>query len=92
MAKISDSPRAHARFKSPADRLFDTFNIVFMICLMIVTLYPFINTLAVSFNNATDSVKAAFIYGRGISRGRIINMYLTRPRYSTLPSSRFCVR
>ena len=28
-----------------SDRAFDTFNILFMICLMIVTLYPFLNTL-----------------------------------------------
>ncbi|WHX48177.1 carbohydrate ABC transporter permease [Paenibacillus woosongensis] len=58
MAKsLSKAPKMHARFKSPADRLFDTFNIIFMICLMIVTLYSFLNTLAVSLNTANDSIK-----------------------------------
>lgn len=40
-----------------SDRAFDTFNILFMICLMIVTLYPFLNTLAISFNDAEDSIR-----------------------------------
>lgn len=57
MAKTSAAPRMHARFKSPSDRIFDTCNIVFMTILIIVTLYPFINTLAVSLNDANDSVK-----------------------------------
>ncbi|GAB6927755.1 carbohydrate ABC transporter permease [Paenibacillus sp. JCM 10914] len=56
MAKTA-APRAHARFKSPSDRIFDTLNIIFMICLMVVTLYPFLNTLAVSLNDANDSVR-----------------------------------
>ncbi len=38
------------------DLLLDAFNYVALICLCIVTLYPFINTLAYSFNNAIDSV------------------------------------
>lgn len=42
---------------SSGDRLFDLFNYAFMIALMIVTLYPFINVLAISLNNAQDSVK-----------------------------------
>src|SRR5690606_30369782 len=57
MAKsLSKAPKMHARFKSPGDRLFDTFNMIFMICLMIVTLYPFLNTLAVSLNTANESI------------------------------------
>lgn len=39
------------------DRLFDIFNIIFMCCLVVVTLYPFINTLAVSLNDANDAVR-----------------------------------
>ncbi len=38
------------------DLLLDAFNYVALVCLCIVTLYPFINTLAYSFNNAIDSV------------------------------------
>ncbi|MGZ7441251.1 carbohydrate ABC transporter permease [Paenibacillus sp. TH7-28] len=39
------------------DRVFDLCNIIFMICLMIVTIYPFINMIAVSFNDANDAIK-----------------------------------
>jgi putative aldouronate transport system permease protein len=39
------------------DRLFDIFNILFMSCLVVVTLYPFINTLAVALNDANDAVR-----------------------------------
>ncbi len=42
---------------SMGDRLFDIFNYSFMILLMIVTLYPFLNVLAVSLNQAQDSLK-----------------------------------
>ncbi|AOZ93064.1 carbohydrate ABC transporter permease [Paenibacillus crassostreae] len=56
MAKAKEL-KAYARFKSPGDRVFDTFNIIMMLLLVIVTLYPFINTLAVSLNQANDSLK-----------------------------------
>lgn len=56
MAKAKEL-KAHARFKSPGDRVFDTFNIIMMLLLVIVTLYPFVNTLAVSLNQANDSLK-----------------------------------
>lgn len=39
------------------DKVFDVFNITFMILLMIVTLYPFINTIAISFNAGLDTVR-----------------------------------
>ncbi|MDT9717647.1 carbohydrate ABC transporter permease [Paenibacillus sp. ClWae2A] len=45
------------RNSSTGDRAFDTFNIIFMICLMIVTIYPFVNMIAVSFNNANDAIR-----------------------------------
>lgn len=44
------------RYGSFNDRLFDFFNILFMLFLVTVTLYPFVNTLAVSLNDAIDSV------------------------------------
>ncbi|SFT13706.1 carbohydrate ABC transporter permease [Paenibacillus sp. BC26] len=46
-----------ARHSSAGDRLFDIANYTFMVLLMIVTLYPFINMLAVSLNDAGDSIK-----------------------------------
>jgi putative aldouronate transport system permease protein len=39
------------------DAAFVTFNTLFMLFLVVVMLYPFLNTLAVSFNNSIDSVK-----------------------------------
>jgi putative aldouronate transport system permease protein len=39
------------------DRTFVVFNTVFMIFIVTVMLYPFLNTLAISFNNATDSLR-----------------------------------
>ncbi|MGG3310215.1 carbohydrate ABC transporter permease [Paenibacillus lautus] len=37
--------------------LFNTFNTVFMVFLVIVTLYPFLNTIAVSFNAGNDTIR-----------------------------------
>ncbi|EGD47828.1 binding-protein-dependent transport systems inner membrane component [Ruminiclostridium papyrosolvens DSM 2782] len=39
------------------DVVFNTFNFVFMATLMIITLYPFLNTLAISFNNGVDTLR-----------------------------------
>ncbi|WP_078553859.1 carbohydrate ABC transporter permease [Bacillus alkalicellulosilyticus] len=43
--------------RSLDDLIFDSLNVVFMILLCVVMLYPMLNTLAVSFNDATDSVR-----------------------------------
>lgn len=45
------------RQRSVADKAFDTFNIIFMVVVGIVTLYPFMNVLAISFNNSVDTVR-----------------------------------
>ncbi|MFE6076573.1 carbohydrate ABC transporter permease [Paenibacillus sp. NPDC057886] len=45
------------RNSSAGDRAFDIFNIIFMVCLMVVTIYPFINMIAVSFNDANDAIR-----------------------------------
>ncbi|WP_199613932.1 carbohydrate ABC transporter permease [Paenibacillus alkalitolerans] len=37
--------------------LFNTFNGIFLIFLAVVTLYPFLNTLAVSFNEGNDTIR-----------------------------------
>jgi putative aldouronate transport system permease protein len=42
---------------SMGDRLFEYGNFIFLTLLMVVTLYPFLNTLAVSLNNANDSIR-----------------------------------
>ncbi|MGO4273498.1 carbohydrate ABC transporter permease, partial [Paenibacillus sp. TAF58] len=43
--------------KKTADRLFDISLYVILILIGIATLYPFINVLAISFNDSADSVK-----------------------------------
>ena len=42
---------------SKEDYIFDTVNYIILTFVVIVTLYPFLNTLAVSFNDALDSVR-----------------------------------
>ncbi|AFC30865.1 transmembrane lipoprotein [Paenibacillus mucilaginosus 3016] len=42
-----------------ADRLFDLFLYLFMITVGIVTVYPFLNMLAISLNDAVDSVRGS---------------------------------
>ncbi|WP_412761674.1 carbohydrate ABC transporter permease [Paenibacillus macerans] len=57
------SASAARRVKNPrikssgGDRIFDMCNCIFMVLLMAVTLYPFMNVLAVSLNSAQDSLK-----------------------------------
>ena len=43
--------------KSKSDIIFNTFLIIFMIFFVVITLYPILNTLAISFNDGIDSVK-----------------------------------
>lgn len=42
---------------SLADKIFVVFNTVFMIAFVVITLYPVLNTLAVSFNDGIDTVR-----------------------------------
>ncbi|QNU67163.1 carbohydrate ABC transporter permease [Ruminiclostridium herbifermentans] len=39
------------------DVVFTTFNTIFMLALAVVTLYPFLNTVAVSFNDGLDTIR-----------------------------------
>ncbi|WP_458127063.1 carbohydrate ABC transporter permease [Paenibacillus sp. Z3-2] len=43
--------------KSPQDLIFDTFVYVFIGIVTIATLYPFLNVLAISFNDSVDTVR-----------------------------------
>ncbi|SER50752.1 putative aldouronate transport system permease protein [Gracilibacillus ureilyticus] len=43
--------------RTKEDKVFDTANIIFMTILCIFMLYPFLNQIAISLNDATDSVK-----------------------------------
>ncbi|MCA0756032.1 carbohydrate ABC transporter permease [Paenibacillus sp. N4] len=51
-------PRKQSRISSSrGDRIFDICNSIFLILLMVITLYPFVNTAAVSFNQASDTIR-----------------------------------
>lgn len=53
---------------STGDRIFDISNYAFMVLLCIVTLYPFINVLAISLNDSVDTVKGGItIYPRELT-------------------------
>lgn len=54
MAKTKSS---RLRYSSTSDKIFDTCNVIFMLCLVVVTLYPFLNMFAISFNDANDAIK-----------------------------------
>ncbi|QMV43342.1 carbohydrate ABC transporter permease [Cohnella cholangitidis] len=57
LTSASKPRRLSTRDSSLGDKIFDICNYTFLTLLMIVTLYPFINTLAVSLNSAADSIK-----------------------------------
>ncbi len=54
MVRVS---KRNSLMRTREDVVFDTFNIMFMILLSVIMLYPFINQIALSLNAATDSVK-----------------------------------
>lgn len=43
--------------KSVGDRIFTVCNTIFMIFFVVITLYPVLNTLAISFNDGIDTVR-----------------------------------
>ncbi|MDR3121934.1 MAG: carbohydrate ABC transporter permease [Clostridiales bacterium] len=57
-AQIPGGRMALGRISARAENvIFDSVNVVLMLFVCIVTLYPFINTVAVSFNDSTDAVR-----------------------------------
>jgi putative aldouronate transport system permease protein len=54
---MSNSGASRFRYSSLSDKIFDIGNVTFMIVLVIFTLYPFVNMIAVSFNDANDSIR-----------------------------------
>lgn len=57
MAEKIVSIKRHKRPQTTADRVFTVCNTIFLILFIAVTLYPVLNTLAISFNNATDALR-----------------------------------
>jgi putative aldouronate transport system permease protein len=58
----------HAFNATLSDRIFDGTNTIMMILVAIVMLYPFLNVLALSFNDSTDTVRGGiYIWPRAFS-------------------------
>lgn len=67
--------------RSPGDIGFDVGLYVFMTCVGVVTLYPFLNILAISFNDATDSVRGGiYLWPRWFT----LNNYIAIFQYADL--------
>lgn len=59
-----------------SNRIFEICNTIFMLFVIVVMLYPFINTLAISFNNATDSVKGGiYLWPRVFTTGNYVTIF-----------------
>lgn len=56
-ATSSKPKKAHRISSSLEDRIFDICNYIFLVLLMVVTLYPFLNTAAISLNQANDTIR-----------------------------------
>lgn len=66
------------------DLIIDTVNYIALFCLCIITLYPFINTLAYSFNNAIDSVNGGiYLWPRVFTLRNYEKILVENPAIST---------
>lgn len=64
-----------------SERIFDVLNIIFMAIILIATVYPFLNVLAISFNDSIDTVRGGIsIYPRQFT----LENYKTIFGYDTL--------
>ena len=59
--------------QTKSGRVFDAFNIVLMILVLVAVEYPFVNVLAISFNDGYDAVRGVSICGPECSRWKTIN-------------------
>lgn len=51
-----DKPKLGLLSTKTENIIFDTINTILLILVCVVTLYPFLNTVAISFNDSTDAV------------------------------------
>ncbi|ANA79530.1 binding-protein-dependent transport systems inner membrane component [Paenibacillus vortex V453] len=59
-----------------SDRVFDIFNFTFMMLVMIVTLYPFLNVLAISLNDSVDTVRGGiYIWPREFTLENYVQIF-----------------
>ncbi|WP_270168958.1 carbohydrate ABC transporter permease [Paenibacillus sp. SYP-B4298] len=56
---MSQAKRSRKLHAPVSDAVFDACNILFMLLLIVVTLYPFVNMFALSFNDANDSIRGS---------------------------------
>lgn len=57
MEAVTTKRRKSRKKTSVADKVFVTLNTLFMIMFVIITLYPVLNTLAISLNDGTDAAR-----------------------------------
>lgn len=70
--------------KTSADRVFDSFVTLSMIFMLVITLYPFLNILAISFNDSVDSVKGSIYLWPRIPT---LQNYLEIFKYANIPNA-----
>lgn len=70
MEAVTTKRRKSRKKTSVADKVFVTLNTLFMIMFVIITLYPVLNTLAISLNDGTDALRGG-IYRENL-HGKII--------------------
>ena len=66
-----------------SDRIFDICNTIFMLFIIVIMLYPMLNTLAISFNNATDSLRGGIYLWPRIFTTNNYRVVFENPRLMT---------
>ena len=74
------------RYYNFINKVFDIFLIIFMVGVLVVTLYPFLNILAISLNNSIDSMKGGIYI---IPREFTLQNYIELFKYPNLPHAFF---
>ena len=64
MEAVTTKRRKSRKKTSVADKVFVTLNTLFMIMFVIITLYPVLNTLAISLNDGTDALRGGTVCQR----------------------------
>lgn len=72
MEAVTTKRRKSRKKTSVADKVFVTLNTLFMIMFVIITLYPVLNTLAISLNDGTDALRGGIYLRRENLHGKII--------------------
>lgn len=68
------------RKKTIGDRIFDTLNVIFMLIIVFATLYPFINSAAISLNDANDTTKGGITFYPRVFTLRNYELIFTNPK------------